>query len=211
MGSLCAVMGVVMVALPISVISSTFNEKFREHNQGIQVRARRAEQKRALTSKLRAMFFSTQGRGWGSNEVLWNTFKCLRGASCDFIALTHRRNSLRRYEHITLANALVYYSNLGSGAQGIVKEKSFEWPKIFSFSRPNSISSLESSPRSGKPAVQAGTSAASGPSPKCTRNSSRAARGLHSPTQSPPGSNSGASRMSVSPKSSQMSVSLGII
>lgn len=78
MGSLCAVMGVVMVALPISVISSTFNEKFREHNQGIQVRARRAEQKRALTSKLRAMFFSTQGRGWGSNEVLSNTSKCLR-------------------------------------------------------------------------------------------------------------------------------------
>lgn len=69
MGSLCAVMGVVMVALPISVISSTFNEKFREHNKGIQVRARREEQRRVLSSKLRAMFFSTQGRGWGSREV----------------------------------------------------------------------------------------------------------------------------------------------
>ena len=65
MGSVCAVMGVVMVALPISVISSTFNEKFREHNQGIQVRERRAERKGVIVSKLRARFFSTQGRDWG--------------------------------------------------------------------------------------------------------------------------------------------------
>lgn len=76
MGSVCAVMGVVMVALPISVISSTFNEKFREHNQGIQVRARREEQKRVLTSKLRAMFFSTQGRTWGSKKVLSSVSEC---------------------------------------------------------------------------------------------------------------------------------------
>jgi hypothetical protein len=36
LGSACAVVGVVMVALPISVISSTFNDKFRESNQAVQ-------------------------------------------------------------------------------------------------------------------------------------------------------------------------------
>lgn len=36
LGSACAVVGVVMVALPISVISSTFNDKFRENNQAVQ-------------------------------------------------------------------------------------------------------------------------------------------------------------------------------
>jgi hypothetical protein len=66
LGSVCAVMGVVMVALPISVISSTFNEKFREHNKGIQVRQRREEKRKMLTSRLRARFFSSQGRGWNT-------------------------------------------------------------------------------------------------------------------------------------------------
>ena len=36
LGSACAVVGVVMVALPISVISSTFDDKLRESNQAAQ-------------------------------------------------------------------------------------------------------------------------------------------------------------------------------
>merc|ERR1719263_141600 len=57
-----------MTALPISVISSTFKEKLREHNQGIEVRARRKEKRHAITKKLRARFYSSQGHGWGGSR-----------------------------------------------------------------------------------------------------------------------------------------------
>mmetsp|Transcript_61711 Transcript_61711/g.151893 ORF Transcript_61711/g.151893 Transcript_61711/m.151893 type:complete len:355 (-) Transcript_61711:9-1073(-) len=50
-GALCALTGVVMVALPISVISSTFNGKFIEQRQQQEVRERRRQRDRVTASR----------------------------------------------------------------------------------------------------------------------------------------------------------------
>jgi voltage-gated potassium channel Kch len=60
-GSLCAILGVVLIALPISVISNKFTEKFIEYTTGKKVRQRRLEIRNRLAYKLRSLFFSTIG------------------------------------------------------------------------------------------------------------------------------------------------------
>ncbi len=60
-GSLCAILGVVLIALPISVISNKFTAKFIEYTTGKKVRQRRLEIRNRLADKLRALFFSTIG------------------------------------------------------------------------------------------------------------------------------------------------------
>ena len=47
-GSLSAALGVVMVAMPISVISAKFNQIFIEQQTGNKVRRRRSDVKRCL-------------------------------------------------------------------------------------------------------------------------------------------------------------------
>mmetsp|Transcript_14870 Transcript_14870/g.34195 ORF Transcript_14870/g.34195 Transcript_14870/m.34195 type:complete len:756 (-) Transcript_14870:131-2398(-) len=79
-GSICAILGVVMVALPISVISSTFNEIFREHAQLQKVRSRRLLKKKQITRHLRAKFISTRGREWAKGT----TEKRISGRSASF-------------------------------------------------------------------------------------------------------------------------------
>ena len=98
-----------------------------------------------------------------------------------------------------------------AGTQETAKDRSFEWPRFFSFSRPNSMSSMESSTSPTRPerrSDQLGTAAGGGsdvssrtPVPSPTFRSSSAAR---------PMSVSPVRRMSVSPKS-HLAPPLGVI